>query len=346
MSEIKININKIIKNYHTLREYAKKKEIIITPVTKVVAGDINIVKKLEANGAKTIGDSRIYNIVKFKEAGINSKFLLLRLPSRSEICEVVKYSDYSCNSSVDIISIINEEAGRQKKQHGIVLMIEMGDLREGVSVETALKISRRISKMDNVYLKGIGSNFACYGGVVPSDNKMRTLSNIAQNFPNIDWVSGGNSANICWMRNSNNMHKINHLRLGESIMLGCETLSRKPIPGLHLDSFLLISEVIEFERKNSIPDGEITQDAFGKIPEFKDEGMIYRAILDVGRQDIDPNGLKPLKKNIEILGASSDHLIVKSDSKLHVGDKLEFIPNYSALLRIMTSPYIKKFYIE
>ena len=66
MSELKININKIIKNYLTLREYAKKKKIIITPVTKVVAGDINIVKKLEANGAKTIADSRIYNIKKSK----------------------------------------------------------------------------------------------------------------------------------------------------------------------------------------------------------------------------------------------------------------------------------------
>ena len=123
MSELKININKIIKNYLTLREYAKKKKIIITPVTKVVAGDINIVKKLEANGAKTIADSRIYNIKKFIEAGINSKFLLLRLPSKSEICQVVKYSDFSLNSSEEIISKINEEAKKQKKQDGKILMI-------------------------------------------------------------------------------------------------------------------------------------------------------------------------------------------------------------------------------
>jgi predicted amino acid racemase len=222
----------------------------------------------------------------------------------------------------------------------------MGDLREGVIVETAMDISRRISKMNNVYLKGIGSNFACFGGVAPSDNKMRLLSKIAEYFPDIEWISGGNSANLCWMINSSNMYKINHLRLGESIMLGRETLSRKPILGLHLDSFILIAEVIEFAKKNSIPDGEITQDAFGRIPEFKDEGMIYRAILDVGRQDINPDGLTPIKKSIEVLGASSDHLIVKSDSNLHVGDKLEFIPNYSALLRIMTSPYVKKKYIE
>ncbi|MCK4944473.1 MAG: alanine/ornithine racemase family PLP-dependent enzyme [Candidatus Aminicenantes bacterium] len=346
MSEIKINLKKIVGNYLSLKEYAKKKDIIITPVVKVVAGDINIVQRLEANGAEIIGDSRIYNIRKFKKAGINSKFLLLRLPAKGEISEVVKYSDYSLNSSADIISMIDKEAKMQKKHHGIVLMIEMGDLREGVCFKKALEISKRIYKMDNVYLKGIGSNFACYGGVVPSDNKMRTLSEIAENFPDIEWISGGNSANICWMRNSDNMYKINHLRLGESIMLGLETLSRKHIPGLHLDSFILSAEVIEFEKKSSIPDGKISQDAFGKIPEFTDEGIISRAILDVGRQDVDPDGLTPIKKNIKILGASSDHLIVKCDSKILVGDKLEFIPNYSALLRIMTSVYIKKSYTE
>lgn len=345
MSEIRINLKKITKNYLTLRAYLKKKKIILTPVVKVVAGDVNIVKILEENGADTIGDSRIKNIKKFKEAGINSKFLLLRLPSKSEIDEVVKFSDYSLNTSIEIISMINDEAKRQKKYHGIIVMIEMGDLREGVSTEKALEISERIYKMNNVYLKGIGSNFSCYGGVVPSDDKMRILSNISKNFPNIDWISGGNSANISWVRNSNNMYSINQLRLGEAIMLGRETLLRKHIPGLHLDAFVLTAEVIEFEKKNSIPTGTIAQNAFGKIPKFKNEGLIYRAILNVGEQDIDSNGITPMEKNIKVLGASSDHLIIKSDSVLQIGDKIKFIPNYSALLRIMTSPYIKKRYI-
>ena len=104
--------------------------------------------------------------------------------------------------------------------------------------------------MNNVYLKGIGSNFACYAGTIPSDQKMRELSSISKSFPDIDWVSGGNSANISWVRNTNNMYSINHLRLGESIMLGRETLLREPIPKLNLDAFVLTAEVIEFEKKN------------------------------------------------------------------------------------------------
>ncbi len=345
MSEIQINLKKIAENYLNLKAYLKKKKVIITPVVKVLAGDTNVVKRLEKSGADTIGGSRIENIKKFKEAGINSKFLLLRLPSKSEIKEVVKFADYSLNSSMEIISMINEEAKSQKKRHGIILMVEMGDLREGISKEKVSEFSEKIAKMKNVYLKGIGANFACYGGVVPSDYKMHVLSDISKKFPKIDWISGGNSANINWIRKANNTYNINHLRVGEAIMLGRETLLRKPIPKLHLDAFVLIAEVIEFEKKNSIPDGQIVQDAFGKVPTFKNEGLIYRVILDVGRQDVDPSGLTPMKKNIEVLGASSDHLIVKSDSVFRVGDKLKFIPNYSALLRIMTSPYVKKVYI-
>ncbi|MFC1655833.1 alanine racemase [Patescibacteria group bacterium] len=344
MSEIRINLKKISENYLTLKTYLKAKKISVTPVVKVVAGDSRIVKIFEENDAETIGDSRIGNIKKFKEAGIKSKFVLLRIPSKSEIDEVVEFSDYSLNSSIEIISMIDKEAKKRKKQHGIILMIEMGDLREGVNPKKAIKISKKISKMNNVYLKGIGSNFSCYGGVIPSDQKMRTLSHLSKSFPNIDWISGGNSSSISWVRNAKNTYKINHLRLGESIMLGLETLQRKPISKLNLDAFVLTSEVIEFEEKNSIPDGEIAQNAFGEIPIIKDEGLMYRAILDIGRQDIDSQGLTPLRKDIKVLGASSDHLIIKSDSILKIGDKIKFIPNYSTLLRIMTSPYVKKSY--
>ena len=345
MSKIRISLEKISENYLDLKACLLKKKIDITPVVKVIAGDNRIAEVFEKNGADVIADSRIENIKKFKKSGIKSKILLLRLPSKSGISEVVEFSDFSLNSSLEVISMIDEEAKKQKKRHGIVLMIEMGDLREGVNPDKALGISKKISEMENVYLKGIGSNFACYGGIVPSAQKMQILSCISKSFPGIDWVSGGNSANISWARSSKSMYKINHLRLGESIMLGRETLLRKPIPELNLDAFVLTSEVIESERKNSLPDGEIAQNAFGEIPTFKDEGLINRAILDIGRQDIDPKGLTPLDKGIEILGASSDHLIIKSNSLIKVGDTVEFIPSYSSLLRAMSSPHVKKVYL-
>ena len=44
-----------------------------------------------------------------------------------------------------------------------------------------------------------------------------------------------------------NVGKINNLRLGESIYLGCETLHRKPIPGLFTDALTVDNSDVRVE---------------------------------------------------------------------------------------------------
>ena len=162
----------------------------------------------------------------------------------------------------------------------------------------------------------------------------------------LEIISGGNSANYEWYKSAQNVDKINNLRLGESILLGCETLGRKAIPGLHARAFQLIAEVIESKKKPSLPFGEICQDAFGNIHSFQDRGIRQRAILALGRQDILVSGLKPNNK-LEILGSSSDHIILDSENhNLQVGDEVNFNLDYGGLLAAMTSPFIKKQFID
>ena len=136
------------------------------------------------------------------------------------------------------------------------------------------------------------------------------------------------------------MKGVNYLRLGESIYLGCDPLTRQPIPGLFTDAFTLVAEVIESNTKPSVPTGDIYQNAFGKVPHFADKGLINRAILGIGMQDVAVSGLKP-RLDVEIIGASSDHIIVDTkNKKIKVGTELEFDLNYAALLAAMTSPYV------
>ena len=162
----------------------------------------------------------------------------------------------------------------------------------------------------------------------------------------LEFVSGGNSANYSWFISTENIGRINNLRLGESIYLGCETLYRKPIPGLFTDAFTLITEVIESKIKPSVPYEEVCQDAFGNVTEFQDRGQIRRAILGVGLQDVLVSGLTP-RSDIDILGTSSDHIIVNAKQiDLKVGNEVEFDLNYGALLSVMTSPYVIKKYQE
>jgi predicted amino acid racemase len=66
----------------------------------------------------------------------------------------------------------------------------------------------------------------------------------------------------------------------------------------------------------------------------------------LGRQDILVSGLKPNNK-IEILGSSSDHIILDSENhNLQVGDEVSFNLDYGCLLSAMTSPFIKKQFID
>jgi predicted amino acid racemase len=162
----------------------------------------------------------------------------------------------------------------------------------------------------------------------------------------LEIISGGNSANYEWYNSAQDIGEINNLRVGESILLGCETLCRKAIPGLHTRAFKLVAEVIESQKKPSLPFGQICQDAFGKVRNFQDRGIRQRAIIALGRQDIPASSLKPNNK-LEILGSSSDHIILDSENhNLQVGDEVNFNLDYGGLLAAMTSPFIRKQFID
>jgi len=345
---IEINLGKITHNAKKLKELYGSKNIDVIGVTKVVCGDPAIAGVLVKSGINILADSRIGNIIKMHNAGIHAKFLLLRTPlSQSE--SVVKYADISLNSELSVIKELSKYAEEQGVIHEIILMVELGDLREGIMPPDLENTVNKVIGLKGIKLAGIGANLACFGGIKPNDEKMEYLSSIAKDIEKkfgltLEFVSGGNSANYDWFISTKNVGRINNLRLGESIFLGCETLERKTIDGLFTDVFTLIAEVIESKTKPSLPYGDIGQDAFGNIPKFPDLGLMRRVILGVGLQDVLVSGLTPLL-DIDILGASSDHIIINAkQSKIKVGDTVEFNLNYGALLSSMTSPYITKKY--
>jgi predicted amino acid racemase len=344
---IEINLEKISHNAKTLTELYASRGIDVIGVTKVVCGDPDIADVLIKNGISVLADSRIENIRKMRDAGIQAEFLLLRTPLLSQTEAAVKHTDISLNSEISVIERLSKFAVELNLKHKIILMVELGDLREGIMPAVLDNTIEKVIGLDGIDLAGIGTNLACFGGIKPDNEKMESLSSIAGDVEEkygliLQLVSGGNSANYNWFMAAQDVGRINNLRLGESIFLGCETLERKPIPGLFTDAFTLVAEVIESQLKPSLPYGEIAQDAFGNIPEFIDHGQIKRAILGIGLQDVQVSGLTP-RTDIEILGASSDHIIIKTKTiELEVGEELEFDMNYGALLSAMTSQYVIK----
>ena len=321
--------------------------ISVSGVTKAVLGLPTIANELLAAGVSDLADSRIENIQNMREAKITEHMMLLRSPMKSQAALVVTNANTSLNTELDVISELSKAAQMRGMSHGILLMVELGDLREGIMPGDLENVVRRTLQFPNLILKGIGTNLACRSGVVPDGVNMGELSRLADTMDAtfgrvIKIVSGGNSGNLSWVLESADTGRINNLRLGEAILLGCESLERQHIEGLYGDAFTLVAEVIESNVKPSQPWGKIAQTAFGATTRAADRGDVSQAIFAVGQMDTDPEGITP-PPGIEILGSSSDHLIVKtSQNRLPVGYEARFQLNYSALIRAMASPYVTK----
>ncbi len=344
---LEIDLDKIEHNARVLVERLVAKGISVTGVTKATLGSPEIAGAFLRAGVHTLGDSRIENIEAMRRARVPASMTLIRSPMLSQAERVVAHADVSFNTELDVISELSSAAQKTGKRHGIVLMVELGDLREGILPGDLESTVREALRFPNITLAGIGTNLACHSGVAPDAENMAELSALAASIEatfgiELGIVSGGNSANVPWALSGADKGRVNDLRLGESLLLGREPLRRQPIDGLHTDAITLVAEVIESKVKPSQPWGEIAQTAFGAKPPTLDRGDISHTILAIGRQDTDPDGLLP-PGGTEILGASSDHLITDSgQERLSVGAEVRFQLNYSALLRAMTSPFVAK----
>ncbi len=349
---IEINIKKLKNNVATIISLCQNAGIkTIFGVTKVIAQDLKIVNALVSSGITHLADSRIENIKAFQHFKLPK--VLLRLPMAYEVNDVVKFCDISLNSELDTIRLLNEAALKNHKTHNIILMFDLGDLREGIWFkDDYLKIVSEILRLSNIKLIGIGTNLTCYGAVIPTYDNLFILTDIKKQIEKyfnlkLDIISGGNSSSLHLVVNHNLPKEINNLRIGEAFYLGRETAFEKNIAACHNDVFTLKAQVIELKTKPSLPVGERGVDAFGQKVHYEDVGLINRAILAIGKQDVYPTNIWPMDKNIRILGASSDHLILdvtKANYKL--GDIISFHMNYGGLLQLMTSRYVKKVYVE
>lgn len=344
--QITIDLDRIGSNAAQLVELLGRSGVAVTGVTKAVLGMPEYARTLVDAGVARIGDSRIENIERLRSGGVATTTVLLRSPMRSQVDRVVRSADISMNTEPAILRALSAAAGGASVTHGVILMVELGDLREGIDPGDVRSMVEATLLLPDLMLSGIGANLACRSGIAPDDCNMARLSGIAGEVEkefgiSLDIVSGGNSANLDWLASTPDVGRVNDLRLGEAILLGCEPLHRRHLPGLHVDAFTIRGEVIESMRKPSLPWGTAAEAAFGAPEPMTDRGEIWQTIVALGRQDIDPDGLSP-PSGTTILAASSDHLVLETPERATPGDTIALRPDYSALLRAMTSPFVAK----
>lgn len=359
--KLQINLKKLEDNLNACAAITKERGgCSLMIVTKGLCADKEMVKMVAENPhVDFIADSRVKNIASFAQmAHANGKkTVLLRIPMHCEVSEVVKYVDLSFNSELSTIRLLSEEAKKAGKVHDILLMIDLGDLREGIFFQDEDLIDEAVEeilKMENINLYGIGVNLTCYGAIIPKNENLSQLVAIGQRLEEkygikLEMISGGNSSSIYLVGKGQLPEGINNLRLGESFLLGNDTAYETKLPGTVSDGLILQAQIIELKEKPSLPIGEVGVDAFGEKPYYEDRGIMKRAIIGIGKQDTDLGSMTPLDTQIEIMGGSSDHIILDvthCDKDYQVGDIVEFELGYGGMLKTATSPYVEKEYLR
>lgn len=352
MAVLKLYRDRLQHNYRHIDKVFKEHNIDWGIVTKLLCGEEKFLKEVLALGVKEIHDSRVTNLKAIKKVAPDVQTVYIKPAPKKSIPEIIEFADVSFQTEYEIIKLLSAEAVRQNKLHKIIIMIEMGDLREGVMGEELVDFYEKVFELPGISVIGLGANFNCLHGVMPTRDKLVQLSLYKQIIEtkfnkNIPWVSGGTSVTIPLLFTHQLPKGINHFRIGEALFFGLNLFTGETFEGMHDDVFELCAEIIELTEKPMIPDGILAENPSGDNYEI-DESLYgktsHRAILDIGLLDVNPKFLLP-KDDLTVVGASSDMLVVElgvNEKNYKVGDVLQFSLRYMGALSILNSRYINK----
>lgn len=345
-----VNLSIIKDNAVAMTKLCREHGIEPIGVNKLSSQAVEVAQAMIEGGIKTIADSRIQNLRKISHLPVDK--MLLRLPQISLAHETVAYADISLNSEERTLRALSAAAVSLNKKHRVIIMHDLGDLREGcIDPNETKRLALLADELPGLELEGIGANLACYGGVEPTTENQSYLVELANEIQTLvgyklATVSGASSAALFLLLGGGMPKGVNQLRLGASLIMGFG-LNDDPIPGTRQDAIRLGVEIIELKDKPSVPKNSTALDAMGRKPQFEDLGVHRRALAAIGEQDVAYTQLIPIDAGVKVLGASSDHLILditQSKTGYELGDIVYFELGYSGVLQCMTSEYVCKEY--
>ncbi|MEX0987630.1 MAG: alanine/ornithine racemase family PLP-dependent enzyme [Bacteroidales bacterium] len=353
MAYIELDIKKLKANFNYLDKLFKKNNIQFSVVTKLLCGNKIFLSELLKLDINQVCDSRVSNLRTIKSIRPDIETIYIKPPAKRALKSVVQYADISVNTEINTIKLLSEEAQRQNKKHKILIMIELGELREGIMGEVFMAFYEDVFRLKNIEVVGIGTNLTCLYGVLPNHDKLIQLSLYEQLVEakfsrHIPYVSGGSSVTIPLIFQKLLPAGINHFRVGETLFLGTDLYNDTTIDKMNSDVFKLYSEIIELSEKPQVPIGEMGHNVEGTTFEFDEKlkgEKSFRAIVDIGLLDVEESHIEPIDPDISIVGASSDMFVIDlgdNDKNYQVGDLLEFKMDYMGVLRTINSKYIDK----
>ena len=353
MAYVTFDVDKLELNFNYLNNLFAEHNIQWSVVTKVLSGNRKLLTELLKLDINQVCDSRVTNLRIIKSIKPEIETIYIKPPAKRAIASVVKYADISLNTELETIKMLSAEAQKQNKIHKIIIMLELGELREGVKGEDFVDFYESVFNQKNIEVIGLGANLNCLYGVLPNRDKLLQLSLYQQILEakfnkKLPYVSGGSSVTIPLIFQKLLPGGINHFRVGETLFLGTDVYNDKPLENMSNNIFMLYSEIIELIEKPLVPEGEMGTNLEGDTYTFEEKDIgetSVRAIIDIGLLDVEIKHLEFVDKDITIAGASSDVIVINlgdNEKKYKVGDVIEFKLDYMGTLRIINSKYIDK----
>ncbi|MBX3042421.1 MAG: alanine racemase [Candidatus Kapabacteria bacterium] len=361
MAQLNICSAKIIENIKILNDFMAKYDKKWTLISKVLSGNKKILNEIiksgNLSGIHSIGDSRISSLRAVKELNPDVITMYIKPPAINYAQEIIEVADISMNTSIETLVVLNEAASRRNKIHKAIIMIEMGELREGILHENVIDFYSNVFELPNIEIVGLGTNLGCMYGIEPTFDKLLQLSLYKQLIDikfnqNLNLISGGTSITLPLIEKGKVPKEINHFRIGESAFLGVSPLNNERFLELHTDAFNVEATIVEIEEKEYLPEGIISDGNVGHTGDNSshDEGTSSKALVDFGILDVNIENIESNDEDVSFIGTTSDITVFDlgdnknpdGSTKYKVGDSISFSPSYMGVARLMSSKFVDK----
>lgn len=368
MATLHFDLTKVRRNLDTALDFCRARGLTLLPVTKLFQSRPDLLKAIDHPALHQVADVNSANLVRLDPRRQTGRVLLR--PRRQDAAATAAGATRVFLSDPDLALRLSQARQSQKAKTPlhVTLMIEAGDLRDGVPLEQVPEVADQIARLPGLELTGLGLNLGCLHGALPSpgglDRVAQTLRRAREKtgLP-LPELSLGGTVTWDFLKQQNLPPEFTELRLGEAFLFGWNTSLRSPVPEMEAGVFRLDLEVLEVwtkvvhglpdrragRRVDQLPAPEPDDDqptgfnAFGEPAREPFTGPRRRAVLEGGENIAPYRSLTPLQPGIHLVGETHEYLVAdcqEASPAVQPGMILNFQPAYEAVARCFLSPYL------
>lgn len=350
MPILRIDAAKLRSNLAYVKAECDRRGVALMGVVKGCHAHPGICRLFAEAGIAALGAARVRHAAPIAAAGCAP--WMVALPPVHRAGDVARSFPVSFNSEAATLEALSAAAGAARVRHEVMLMVEVGDLREGVMPGQVVEVARRCLELEHRFFgfKGLAAHFGCMSGLIPTPDSVGRLIHAAEAVqaalgrrPEALSVGGSDFLRLV---EAGPLHPgITQVRMGYAMLLGKHPDSLDGHPRLVRDAVLFEAEVLEVKDKPSMPFGITGINAFGERLSFVDRGVRKRAVLGFGALETESRGLVPVLPGMELIGVNSNYSVYDvTDCPVEVlpGQRLRFRMNYKALAQAFHSGLVDK----